>query len=465
MVGSTEKDRSGIEIVGMEEVQQLIRETISLVDTRVLLTGDTGTGKELVARLIHQTSRRVSEAFVAVNCGAIPEGLIESELFGHKKGSFTGAIKSRKGAFEIADRGTLFLDEVADLSQLAQVKVLRALQDGVITPVGSEKNKTVDVRVIAATNRDVDAAIRKGTLREDLFYRLAVIQLKLPSLRERVGKDFGELIKFFIKRYGNVKKNGHVVRDISAKAFSTLSSWSWGGNVRELENVIEHACVFCNGEIIEETDLPVYLRRKSFVKKDDDKKGASCVEKRMPVEIDELSNKLRKTLEFVGLKDSECQELCHLAQSNGKLLVELMSRMPKPKIRTLFDSIVREFLAHLKEKYENNVALMADRIGVSRQDMSFWLEGKTPLSELGVDCAPLLQQIKESSATFGRLCTLVPRWMDARRLISGLLFMSIFEETGNSKARLSEESGLIIYTIETRLRRMGQLCDKLQKAS
>ena len=236
----------------MQEVYRLALGVATTAST-VLILGESGTGKELTARAIHQHSARSEKAFVPVNCSAIPVDLVESELFGHVKGAFTGATTSRPGLFEVADGGTLFLDEVGDLPPLAQVKLLRALQEAEIKRVGSNDTKTVDVRVIAATNVDLKTRIAEGRFREDLYYRLNVVAISLPPLRDRP-EDIPLLAQHFVGKYAD--RANRPVRTISPPAMELLKGALWKGNVRELENAIEHAVVFCVGESIEPKDLP-----------------------------------------------------------------------------------------------------------------------------------------------------------------------------------------------------------------
>lgn len=211
---------------------------VAAAKTNVLVIGESGTGKELVARMIHDTGPLKDKAFVPVNCGAIPANLIESELFGHKRGSFTGAVNDKDGLFQVAHGGTLFLDEVGELPLALQVKLLRAIQERTIRKVGGTDDVKVDVRIIAATNRDLEAAVRQGTFREDLYYRLNVIQLKTPPLREREG-DVRLLADHFLKRFS--ERSGRKVEGFTDEAWAALDAHTWPGNVRELENVIERA--------------------------------------------------------------------------------------------------------------------------------------------------------------------------------------------------------------------------------
>ena len=239
----------------MGDVYELIRR---VKDTRIncLILGESGTGKEMVARSIHYSGARSGKPFVAVNCGAIPENLVESELFGHKKGSFTGAIRDKQGLMSAADGGTLFLDEVASLPLSAQVTLLRALQERRFTPVGDVREVAVDVRIIAACNVDLEECIRAGSFREDLYYRLNVVQLVLPPLRERK-EDLPALVRHFVERFG--REYGKQVT-VSAGALRLIEAWSFPGNVRELQNLVERAVALCAGPVIDVDDLPVRLR-------------------------------------------------------------------------------------------------------------------------------------------------------------------------------------------------------------
>ena len=224
-------------------------------ESTVLITGESGTGKELIARAIHNNSRRSNKPFVVVNCGALPESLQESELFGHVIGSFTGAIKDKKGIFLEAQGGTLFLDEIGETSLSSQVKLLRFLQNGEIRRVGDNKPIFLDVRIIVATNKDLDEATKGGTFRKDLFYRLNVIRIHLPPLRERK-EDIHVLVNYFVNKYSN--KLEKKLPEITADAMSLLMNYSWPGNVRELENVIERAVTLVMGDRIEASDLALH---------------------------------------------------------------------------------------------------------------------------------------------------------------------------------------------------------------
>ena len=226
---------------GIQQIQHMV-DTVAPTDARVLITGANGSGKELVARQVHNHSQRANGPFVEVNCAAIPSELIESELFGHEKGAFTSAVSQRKGKFEQAQGGTLFLDEVGDMSASAQAKVLRALQENKISRVGSDKDIQVDVRVVAATNKDLKAAIAAGEFREDLYHRLAVVPIHVPSLAERA-TDIPQLVAHFLDVL--CAQSGRPVPKVTAGAMTALSKAPWTGNVRELRNAVERLLIFC----------------------------------------------------------------------------------------------------------------------------------------------------------------------------------------------------------------------------
>lgn len=247
------------EMIGKSPAMQQIYKVIDKlkdVDVSVLIKGESGTGKELVARAIHFSGSRREERFVEINCAAIPEGLLEDEFFGHRKGSFTGAVNDRKGRFEIADKGTLFLDEIGDMPLSLQSKLLRVLQSKEITPIGSNEVIKIDIRVIAATNRNLLQMVYEGTFRQDLYYRLNVIEIKLPPLRER-NQDIFLISKELIERHN--KEYGWNIQGLTKEAEKVLLSYGYPGNVRELENALEYAAVLCNGTIIDADDLPEHM--------------------------------------------------------------------------------------------------------------------------------------------------------------------------------------------------------------
>jgi DNA-binding NtrC family response regulator len=248
------------EMIGNSEPIKLIKEMIEKVsqtDARVLITGPNGTGKELVAHQLHEKSLRAEYSLIEVNCAAIPSELIESELFGHVKGAFTSAVKDRAGKFEAADGGTIFLDEIGDMSLAAQAKVLRALQESLIQRVGADKDIKVNVRVIAATNKDLKKEIAEGRFREDLYHRLAVILIKVPSLNER-RDDIPELIEHFAVKIA--EEQGTVVKTFSKKAIQLLQEYDWTGNIRELRNVVERLIIL-GGNEISESDVKLFASK------------------------------------------------------------------------------------------------------------------------------------------------------------------------------------------------------------
>lgn len=255
-----EAECSFAEIVGrsaaMRQVFQVLPQ-IAESDSTVLIEGASGTGKELLARAIHNLSRRREKPFIALNCGALPDTLLESELFGYKAGAFTDARHDKQGRFAVADGGTLLLDEIGDISPAMQVRLLRVLQERVYEPLGSVKPVKTDVRLIAATNKDLDKLVREGVFREDLFYRINVIRLALPSLRDR-REDIPLLIEHFIAKFNRLQ--GKDVVGVSDEVLARLMDYDYPGNVRELENIIEHAFVLCRGALIEMAHLPPQLR-------------------------------------------------------------------------------------------------------------------------------------------------------------------------------------------------------------
>jgi transcriptional regulator with PAS, ATPase and Fis domain len=240
----------------MQDVFDLIELAAGATAT-VLITGETGTGKELVARTIHEQSSRKNGPMVKVNCSALTESLLESELFGHARGSFTGAIKDKIGRFEMADGGTLFLDEIGEISPYIQVKLLRFLQEREFERVGEGTTRKADVRIIAATNRDLRSLVAEGEFREDLYYRLKVFPIRLPALRQRK-EDVGLLITHFIDKFN--KQTGKTITGLTSDAALTLMDYCWPGNIRELENAIEHAFVTCREKEIGTFDLPLEIR-------------------------------------------------------------------------------------------------------------------------------------------------------------------------------------------------------------
>jgi len=249
------------EVIGQSDVMRTLIaevEQVAPADATVLLTGESGTGKGRIARMLHQLSRRRDRRFVTVNCAAIPESLLESELFGYEKGAFTGATQRKEGRFDLARGGTLFLDEITEMASSVQVKLLRVLQEGEYERVGATETLRADVRVIAASNRDIEKEVEEGRLRKDLFYRLNVIRLEIPPLRDRYD-DIPLLAQHFLVKFN--RKNGTSLQGFTAEALEALAAWPWPGNVRELENAVERAVVLCREDRIDLDDLPAAIRK------------------------------------------------------------------------------------------------------------------------------------------------------------------------------------------------------------
>lgn len=285
----------------MLEVFDLVR-SVAESNVPVLIQGESGTGKELIAAATHNASPRAKERFITVNCGALPEGLLESELFGHEKGSFTGAIRDKKGRFELADGGSIFLDEIGDISQAMQVKLLRVLQEGTFERVGGQKTLKVNVRIISATNKDLQEEIREGRFREDLYYRLCVVPIYLPPLRERPS-DIPLLVEHILNKTINQMNRENVV--ISPEAMDVLFSYNWPGNVRELQNAIQFSMVRCRTNIIEPQHLPPNLANmrtnikssvSSYKKDNVDQKpaGAAAKKGRRKLDVESVSSAIEE---------------------------------------------------------------------------------------------------------------------------------------------------------------------------
>ena len=279
----------------MKEILSIVSR-VSQSKTSVLITGESGTGKELIARAIHNASDRKDKSFVPINCSAIPENLLESELFGYERGAFTGAVKAKKGKLTVADGGTAFFDEIGDIPFNIQVKLLRFLQFGEIVPLGMEKSTNVDVRIISATNQDLEKKIEDGSFREDLFYRLNVVGIHIPPLRERK-EDIDPLVNHFIEKYSKV--SGKNIEGISNEAMRYLFSYNWSGNVRELESIIERAIVMSRDNIIDVDDLPIAL------KMEDEKEGDLALKTMEKKHIESVLNlqggNITKAAEILGI--------------------------------------------------------------------------------------------------------------------------------------------------------------------
>jgi DNA-binding NtrC family response regulator len=315
------------DLVGESPIMQSVFRTIekvALSDSTVLITGESGTGKELIARAIHFHSRRHDQAMVIINCGAIPGELLESELFGHEKGAFTGAHRSRIGRFEMANNGTIFLDEIGDMSPDLQVKLLRVLQEQCFERVGSTKTIHVNIRVLAATNKDLKRSIREGTFREDLYYRLNVIPIQVPPLRERKS-DIPLLIDFFMKRLGGRRRTDRKrVKTFADEAMQLLMKYDWPGNVRELENMIERLSVLVENPVIQTTDLPQRLRGS-----DEPLQGAVPISLDDGLEFNSAVANYQRTLILKALDQTNWvkAKAAELLKMNRTTLVEKIKKM------------------------------------------------------------------------------------------------------------------------------------------
>ena len=308
--------------VAMQEALRMAR-TAAATTSTVLLLGESGTGKEVVARAIHQWSPRAEQPFVAVNCTALTPDLLESELFGHEKGSFTGAIAQKKGKFELADGGTIFLDEIGDLPPNLQVKLLRVLQDKEFQHVGGAKNIRVDVRILAATNRNLPQAMQKGAFREDLYYRLNVVSIMLPPLRDRRA-DVPALVRHFVEHY--CREMSRPTMGIESTTLARLQAYAWPGNVRELQNVIERAVVLAQGPEIAIVDLPVEVKEQEVRKTEAWGSGIS-IDDELPLAeaLDAFTRiKIRRTLNVAAGNQTVAAQLLGMPQSN---LSRLMKRL------------------------------------------------------------------------------------------------------------------------------------------
>ena len=302
-------------IVGRSQPMLDVFEMIKMAapsNATILIRGESGTGKELIARAIHFNSMRKHKPFMAVNAGAIPGDLLESQLFGHTKGAFTGAVAEKAGLFEAADQGSFFMDEIGNLSLELQSKLLRVLQEREIMPVGSNQVKKVDVRMICATNLDLEAAINDGEFREDLYYRLNVIEIVLPPLREK-REDIPLLVSFFVQKYGN--HNGKTVTGISSEFMESLESYDFPGNVRELENIIERAVVLTRDNILKKEDLPGKVLLKRKVRTFKLKTGKSFSEQTLEFEkelllygLEQSGGVQKKAAELLGMKPTTLHE-------------------------------------------------------------------------------------------------------------------------------------------------------------
>jgi formate hydrogenlyase transcriptional activator len=296
-------------------------ECVAPTDSTVLIQGETGTGKELIARAIHNISSRCGRSFVKLNCAAIPFDLLESELFGHEKGAFTGAIAQRVGRFEVADEGTLFLDEVGDIPPALQPKLLRVLQEQEFERLGSTRTRKVDVRLVAATNRDLTEMMKRGDFRSDLFYRLNVFPVRIPPLRER-REDIPSLVQYFMRKYA--RRMGKRVETVPAATMRKLVDWSWPGNVRELQNMIERGVILSKGFVLE---IPLTEMEQSVIPALGDNNGGATLE---AVERDHILQTLRQSGWVVGGPSGAAARLGLNRSTLNARMRKLEIRRPQP---------------------------------------------------------------------------------------------------------------------------------------
>jgi two-component system response regulator AtoC len=364
----------------MQRVREIVR-TAAASPTTVLIAGESGTGKELVARALHVGSPRHDAPFIRVNCAAIPAGLTESELFGHERGAFTGAVSSRQGRFELADGGTLFLDEVSEIPLEIQVKLLRAIQESEFERVGGTKTQRVDVRLIAASNRNLEADIKSGRFREDLYYRLAVVPIELPALRERIG-DLPVLIEHFVARCN--QRLDKQVQGFSPAALEALSHYGWPGNIRELENLVERMVLFASGPIIERDALP-----EAFLEPTAGAEASDASDDEVEVEV-----------EGAAPRSGAAEPAEADAEPTGERLSgERLLRLPlaslgldlKEAVRQGSRLVETELISAALEQTQGNVTRSARLLGISRRSL------QSKMKELG------LRTAAEDSTTKGTI--------------------------------------------------------------
>ncbi len=349
-------------IVGRSEAMQEVFKVIGQVaasDVTILITGESGTGKELVSRCIFQHSQRHNKPFVAVNCAALPENLIESELFGHEKGAFTGATSHRVGKFELCDGGTIFLDEIGDMSPQTQTKVLRVIQEGEIQRVGGSKTIRTDVRIIAATNRDLEAMVREKTFREDLYYRLNVVRIRLPSLRERK-EDIPELVEYCLQKLRKSRKSD--VKKVSPEVADVLVRNDWAGNVRELENVIYRSAVLAQGDAILLKDLPEEIRKAAGA-------GAplkSAPQPDSPSPQPESAAAPQPEIEGFGGASPDASVAVEEEWDMRRAFDVLYDRMRKESHETILDTLEREMILRALIETNGNQVKASAILGITR---------------------------------------------------------------------------------------------------
>jgi transcriptional regulator with PAS, ATPase and Fis domain len=348
------------------EIREIVDTVIQVAptDITVLLTGESGTGKEIIAHAIHAGSKRSGGKFMPVNCGAIPEGILESELFGHEKGSFTGAVDTRKGYFEIADGGTIFLDEIGEMPLTTQVKLLRVLENGEFLRVGSSEPRTSDVRIIAATNKDLDLEVRNKRFREDLFYRLRSVNIRIPALRHR-RSDIALLTAAFLSGINEKNGNGSSIL-ITDDGMTELMRYSWPGNIRELRNFIESVAILEHGKVLDQTMVLKYLHREE-TRQDD---------RPLPVVTGRTSEQAERELIFRALLEirTELTDLRSLIENAMRAPLSLPpAETPSEDLAALdsftFGEMERTMIERALKRFDGNRRLAAHALGLSERTL------------------------------------------------------------------------------------------------
>ncbi|MFC1513811.1 sigma-54 interaction domain-containing protein [candidate division KSB1 bacterium] len=360
----------------IEEIRRIIRQ-VADTDVAVLIQGESGTGKELVARAIHELSNHSSKDMVSVNCGAIPEGILESELFGHEKGSFTGAVSQRKGYFEIADNSSIFLDEIGEMSLITQVKLLRVLENGEFIRVGSSKTLKSNARIIAATNKNLDNEVQKGNFREDLFYRLKSVTINLPPLRER-GRDINLLIEKFISDLEIKYKTQH--GGLDPEVLEKFLHYKWPGNIRELKNLLESLFLLKKGGLIEKTDLPDEIKNSAFnigglpvaVNKTTDQAERELIYRaliELKSDISDIKNLFGETLQRLRKQSG-------FTRYDGTIddVSEVVEMPDEKKEDISVEKIEAEAIKEALRRYNGNRRLAAKALGISERTLYRRLE-------------------------------------------------------------------------------------------
>lgn len=379
----SEENKNTLGIIGnsfaIQEIKNIIKQ-VAPTDITVLITGESGVGKEVIAKALHTSSLRATKPMITVNCGAIPEGIIESELFGHEKGSFTGAGETRKGYFEIADGGTIFLDEIGELPLSTQAKFLRVLENGEFMRVGSNITRKVDVRIIAATNRNLEDGVRENSFRKDLYFRLRSININIPPLRDRK-EDIPLFIEYFAKNFA--ERNNIPIEGFSKDAMEDLINYRWDGNVRQLKNTIESLFVINKGKLIEADDI-----RKQLNTYHDYQIGFVQPQRNLPVHTHKTSEQVERELIYRALLEIKNdvvdikQFINHYAESKPVVPESYIDTNNGPYDEDLpLDEMEKRYIIKILQKYHGNRRLAAKKLNISERTLyrkihEFGLNGK-----------------------------------------------------------------------------------------